>query len=265
MSFQTPITVKRALDQVQRHDYVLPAIQREFVWKPSQICRLFDSLMRGYPIGSFLFWRVERNNTRKFKFYGFMREYHQRDNPHCTSLTLPGDREVTAVLDGQQRLTALNIGLFGSHATKEPRKWWDNPDAFPRKRLYLNLMADAEDNEEGMYYDFRFLTEDRAAERDDRHLWFPVSQTVDLKPGPGIHSFLVKNGLGSNETAFGHIHQLYELVHQKPIVNFYLEEEQDLDKVLNIFIRVNSGGTVLSYSDLLLSIATAEWEDRDAR
>ena len=41
------------------------------------------------------------------------------------------------------------------------------------------------------------------------------------------------------------------------MIAFYLEKEQDLDKVLNIFVRMNSGGEPLSYSDLLLSIATA--------
>ena len=46
---------------------------------------------------------------------------------------------------------------------------------------------------------------------------------------------------------------------ERTIINYYVEEEQDLDKVLNIFIRVNSAGTVLGYSDLLLSMATAEW------
>jgi uncharacterized protein with ParB-like and HNH nuclease domain len=63
MSFQTPITIRDALDRIHRHDYVLPAIQREFVWKPEQIARLFDSLMQGYPIGSFLFWSVERDHV----------------------------------------------------------------------------------------------------------------------------------------------------------------------------------------------------------
>src|SRR5438067_7280444 len=115
MAFQTPITIKRALDNIHGHDYVLPAIQREFVWKPSQISRLFDSLMQGYPIGSFLFWKVERKTTREFKFYDFVCDYHQRDARHCPPLNMPGDREVTAVLDGQQRMTALNIGLLGTH------------------------------------------------------------------------------------------------------------------------------------------------------
>ena len=48
-------------------------------------------------------------------------------------------------------------------------------------------------------------------------------------------------------------------------ISYYLEKSTELDKVLNIFIRVNSGGTTLSYSDLLLSFATAQWENRDAR
>src|SRR4051812_4713549 len=96
MAFQTPVTIKRALENIHRHEYVLPAIQREFVWKPSQICRLFDSLMQGYPIGSFLFWKVDRENTRRFTFYDFVRDYHQRNAPHCPPLNLTGDREVTA-------------------------------------------------------------------------------------------------------------------------------------------------------------------------
>jgi len=54
MSYQTAITVKTTLDRIWKHDYVLPAIQREFVWNPKQICKLFDSLMQGFPVGSFL-------------------------------------------------------------------------------------------------------------------------------------------------------------------------------------------------------------------
>ena len=62
MAFQTPITIYKALGSIECSEYVLPAIQREFVWEPPKIVRLFDSLMRGYPIGSFLFWQVERGS-----------------------------------------------------------------------------------------------------------------------------------------------------------------------------------------------------------
>lgn len=64
MPYQTPITVKVALDRIFAHAYVLPAIQREFVCRPEQSCRLFDSLMRGYPVGSFLFWQVSARAGR---------------------------------------------------------------------------------------------------------------------------------------------------------------------------------------------------------
>jgi hypothetical protein len=57
--FQPAIPVAKILEGIHSSQYVLPAIQREFVWKPAQIEKLFDSLMRGYPIGAFLFWKVE--------------------------------------------------------------------------------------------------------------------------------------------------------------------------------------------------------------
>lgn len=47
MAFQTPITIRKAIESIRRKEHVLPAIQREFVWDTDQICRLFDSLMRG--------------------------------------------------------------------------------------------------------------------------------------------------------------------------------------------------------------------------
>ena len=81
--YQTGGTIKETIELVQRHEYVLPAIQREFVWKPEQIERLFDSLMQGYPFGTFLLWRVKAENSRRYRFYDFVREYHERDNPHC--------------------------------------------------------------------------------------------------------------------------------------------------------------------------------------
>lgn len=266
MAFQTPITIRQALTKIERNEYALPAIQREFVWPPEKICALFDSLLRGYPIGSFLFWTVEAGNSREFKFYDFVRDYHKRDSPHCPSLEITEPRQLTAVLDGQQRLTAFNIALRGSMAVKEPRKWWTSPDAFPRKRLCLNLAREAEENEAGLRYDFRFLTEERAADRSGGDLWFPVRQILDFKDaGPSIQAFLNRHGLAESEHAFRMLYELYAVVNDKPTISYFLEEEQDLDKVLNIFIRVNSGATPLSYSDLLMSIATAAWTDLDAR
>ena len=129
--YQTGGTIKDTLKAVQNSNYVLPAIQREFVWKPEQICRLFDSLMQGYPFGTFLYWKVEKANSSRYMFYGFVCKYHERDSPHCPQLPTFHDSDLTAVLDGQQRLTALNIGLCGSMAWRVPYKWKNNPNAYP--------------------------------------------------------------------------------------------------------------------------------------
>ena len=96
--------------------------------------------MQGYPFGTFLYWQVGAENSGKFKFYDFVLDHHERDNPHCPQLGPLPDKQLTAVLDGQQRLTALNIGLRGSMAWKRPRLWWNNPDAFPNMR-YKDRLA----------------------------------------------------------------------------------------------------------------------------
>jgi hypothetical protein len=259
-------TIAEALGRIQNKSYVLPAIQREFVWKPEQIERLFDSLMQGYPIGTFLFWKVEANTSGKFKFYDFVLNYHQRDAAHCPELGKIHHQSLTAVLDGQQRLTALNIGLCGSMAIKQPNKWWTNPDAFPVRTLRLDLLGALAADEEGAIYRFRFLDDTQAA-RDGSGHWFNVPDILGMKDGPAMLSALRKRGLDGDalENAYGTLDRLHRVVHSFNMVNYYEEESQDVERVLNIFIRLNSGGTILSYSDLLLSIAVAQWVKIDAR
>jgi len=268
--YQSGLTIKEALEAVSKNIYVLPAIQREFVWKPDQICRLFDSLMQGYPFGTFLFWKVEPERSGQFKFFGFVQNYHERDAAHCPELGLLPNRELTAVLDGQQRLTALNIGLRGSLAIKEPNKWRTNPNAFPRRTLHLDLLATRGEDEEGEAYRFRFLEADRAA-ADQEALWYPVPDIMGVPDNSQLSEWLFgkfqDRGLPKelHTDASRALHRLFNVVHTAPNLTFYTERSQELDRVLRIFIRMNSGGTILSYSDLLLSIAVAQWSKLDAR
>lgn len=264
--YQTGGTIHETLRLIAERKYVLPAIQREFVWKPDQICKLFDSLMQGYPFGTFLLWQLEAKNTGQYKFYEFVRHYHERDNPHCPPLEDQPNGSLTAVLDGQQRLTALNIGLRGSMTLKLPNKWWNNPNAFPKKKLYLNLLHVKEPDEDGVRYEFAFLTEDRASQMEADSCWYPVTEILSVTKTAEMVKW-VNSRLPQEKVddAFDVLDQLYQVVHNKILVAYYEEKSQDLDKVLNIFIRTNSGGTVLSYSDLLLSIAVAQWTKLDAR
>lgn len=264
--YQTGDTINDTLKSVQKGKFVLPAIQREFVWRPEQIARLFDSLMQGYPFGTFLFWKVEGCNSHQYKFYDFVRDYHESDNPHCPAHPVFHNTELTAVLDGQQRLTALNIGLCGSMAWRQPYKWKNKPDAYPKRWLYLDLLAiRGEADESGEKYRFMFLTEEQAHTNSSDECWFKVADILGMESGPPMLAWLIERLPQEKlNRAFATLNQLHQVVHTKHSISFYEEKSQSLEKVLNIFIRMNSGGTVLSYSDLLLSIAVAQWTS-DAR
>lgn len=268
MSFQTPITIREIVSDIISGRYYLPSIQREFVWEPLQIEMLFDSLLRGYPIGSFLFWYVEATQKNKFKFYKFLQNYHEQKQRHNEPAVLVGNAPITAILDGQQRLTSLVIALTGTYAEKAPYKWRSSEDAYPEKRLYLNLLRPADEEEVGKKFNFKFL-EPNQAEKNDRVFWFEVSRVFsEINDTSKVMEYILSHDVLRNDpTKFSSktLNELCDAVNKRPIVNFYLEKEQDLDRVLNVFIRANSGGTKLSYSDLLLSIATALWESIDAR
>ncbi|MBW2319889.1 MAG: DUF262 domain-containing protein [Deltaproteobacteria bacterium] len=271
MSYETAKIIAEIIEDIHRKKYLLPSIQREFIWTTYQIERLFDSLMRDYPIGSFLFWKVQKDKVKDYAFYELLREYHERDNTHNPKANVSGDDEITAILDGQQRLTSLYVGLKGSYAYKLPRKRWDNDLAFPRRELFLNLLNKSDDPE--FEYAFKFLTDIEAENNDEDHFWFKVGDILDMKELSQVNSFLIRNGIfdtsrydpDQSDFANNALSKLYNIIHMKPTISYFLEHSEKLDKVLNIFIRINSGGTELSYSDLLLSIASAQWEEKDAR
>lgn len=267
MSFQTAKTVEEMLTAIHKHEYLLPAIQREFVWGPDQIVRLIDSLMRGYPIGSFLLWQVEADTAAEYTFYDFLTHYHERDNPYAAKATVPAGQPTVAVLDGQQRLTALNIAVYGSHAEKKKYAWWNSTNAFPKKRLYLNLAEDPDDEELGIRYDLRFLADEEAEpEPGEAAKWFRVGDVLDFQDsGPDMLDAIMKRNLPAAQESYRRLHELHQALRVTRPMNYFLVSDQNPDKVLEIFVRVNSGGTPLSYSDLLLSMATNQWEGLDAR
>ncbi len=156
------------------------------------------------------------------------------------------------VLDGQQRLTSLYIGLKGTRTLKKKKARNDNPNAYEEKRLYLNLkrqpnMDNPEDN-----YEFEFHA--KTPENDKKHFWFKVGDILELK---SVINYAREHELDDEESAL--LENLKNAFCTKQLISYFEETEKDLDKVLNIFIRVNSGGVKLSYSDLLMSILTASF------
>lgn len=149
--------------------------------------------------------------------------------------------------------TALNLALYWAqrHFKKKGVRS-DNPNAYEEKRLYLNLkhqpnMDNPEDN-----YQFEFHA--KAPENDKKHFWFKVGDILELE---SVWNYAQEHGLEDNEVTL--LGELKDAFHTKQLISFFEEKEKNLNKVLNIFIRVNSGGVKLSYSDLLMSILTASF------
>ncbi len=259
-------SIKEVVDELNVR-YFLPDIQREYVWlkkaDEKKIEQLFDSILRGYPISSFLFWKLQKEDIAtsneqdsdklNFQLYQFITNYDER-KPHNEEMRIEEIRrdDLYIVLDGQQRLTSLYIGLKGTRTLKKKKARYDNPNAYEEKRLYLNLkhqpnMDNPEDN-----YQFEFHA--KKPENDEKHWWFKVGDILELK---SVVNYTREHDLGDGESEL--LETLNKAFHDKQLISFFEETEKNLNKVLNIFIRVNSGGVELSYSDLLMSILTASF------
>lgn len=265
--FAQPITIKEAIDNIISRYYLIPAIQRKFVWTSDKIEALFDSIMRGYPINSFMFWKITEQKVKEsFKFYQFLTDYREFFAEDNKDIDTTGNNDFYAIIDGQQRLTSLYLGLKGTFAYKMPRKWWkDDQESLPTRRLYLNLLSPNQHEDSTLEYDFRFLTEQEATHEDDKTKWYKVNNILRWGDKTAFWNYLKSEAIFSNQFAFNTITKLRDKIFEDKIINFYLEESQEIDTVLDIFIRTNSGGEPLSFSNLLMSYTTANWTVRDAR
>lgn len=262
--FATPITIKNAIDEIVRRTYLLPAIQRKFVWSADKVEVLFDSIMRGYPINSFMFWEIKDDHIKNnFKFYQFLTEYRSFFNEDNPDIDTKGYNDFVAVIDGQQRLTSIYLGLKGSYAYKMPRKWWvDNEDSLPTRYLYLDINKPLPDeNERQMHYDFLFLTDEeiRKDKQDLNRTWFKVNDILKFEDSNKLDDFIDEQTWRNKKFSKETIRKLRKVIFEDKLINYYLEKTQEIDIVLDIFIRTNSGGEPLNFSDLLMSITTANW------
>ncbi|UOS72224.1 GmrSD restriction endonuclease domain-containing protein [Helicobacter pylori] len=259
-------SIKNVVDELNVR-YFLPDIQHKYVWlkkaDEKKIEQLFDSILRGYPIGSFLFWKLQKEDIAKsdeqdenklnFQLYQFITNYDER-NPHNEKIYIEqiSRDDLSIVLDGQQCLTSLYIGLKGTRTLKKRGARNDNPNAYEEKRLYLNLkhQPNMDNPEDNCQFEFHA----KAPENDENHFWFKVGDILELE---SVWNYAEKQGIKGN--ALDLLEKLKDAFHTKQLISFFEEKEKNLNKVLNIFIRVNSGGVKLSYSDLLMSILTASF------
>ena len=182
----------------------LPNIQRAFVWSEDQICRLFDSILREYPIGTLLIWKT-RSKIRHRKFID-----NYRNVLRLTDFYMPEhDKKKCLVLDGQQRLQSLFIGLCGS---------------YEGRALYLDILSGEVAAPDDVKYRFAFLDSERAE--------FPWIKFKDLIFGPAnpmaAAKALIKQANGitpkDEEKISNHVGQVFKTFHSDDGISY-----QELD------------------------------------
>ncbi|MFC6907080.1 DUF262 domain-containing protein [Halalkalicoccus tibetensis] len=273
------MSIREAVDDLNESIF-LPAIQREFVWDTEQIIKLFDSVLRDYPIGSFLLWRVKDETADDQIKYKFIRNYINDsvypDDPNFkhvdyhnpkvpTTEKLPETQKL--VLDGQQRLTAFYIGLKGTYAEKKKYAQRRNASAWSNKQLYFNLFLDPDeelDDEMGLKYEFDFKRQQ--PEPTDNTYWFPVGDILELDPEEDVRELINELDLkdfGKDKwwVASENLRTLHNSITDSASLQYHEETTKNHERVLDIFIRTNDGGTPLSKSEILLSMATARWTE----
>lgn len=261
MNYET-ISIREVIRMINNKEMYLPEIQRGFVWKEKQVEKLFESVFVGYPIGTLLFWKTTKKdiNDNELVLYDFIKDFHERDNKDNKKASEIASNypDYYIVLDGQQRLSALYIGLQGSLAYKLPYLWWSSDSAFPQKKLYFNLDAkelndDEEDNKSSI---FKFF-DVRKVPDDDK--WFLASKILQFEQIGDILDYSDKNDLTKEQR--DNLAKFWEKINilNPPIIHYLTIKDTNYDDVLNIFVRLNSSGTPLSKPDLLFSTMLLDW------
>lgn len=257
------LSIKQLITDINSNKYYLPAIQRKFVWGEGKICRLFNSIMQDYPIGTFLFWELDAQKAREYTFYEFLKNYHERDSKNqLVNYNFPS--EIRGVLDGQQRISSMYIALQGVYCTKKKYAKTTNNSAYPERKMYINLLNDD--------YEFKFLTEKDAQNSKSGYFYLvrnilneledadaDSDSIVDelIESSPSRSDLLIENRRQAKKI----INRLLSKFDDNQLVSYFRIINKDLDDILDIFVRVNSGGTILSKSDLLFSTLVAHWEN----
>lgn len=268
MAEYTPMTIYDLIQKIDKGRVILPAMQRNFVWSENKICSLFESIMKDYPIGTFLFWMIDQNIFNKYVFNEFIRDYDEKlGDMQRGKRATASFSDYTAVLDGQQRITSLYMGVKGKYRTHLKGKPWDKPESYVDRYLCIDVLFVPKDDEE---YKFSFLPEEKINHFEknvngNTEYWIKISTVFEEDNVANMAD--ISDEIPENNDIIPHslrkearktLSTLYKGLRLIQNINFYSANNKSLQDVVDIFVRVNSGGQKLDSSDLMLSVATGE-------
>lgn len=274
----TPISIIDCIDTIHNNELYLPAIQRKMVWEKDKIINFFDSILRGYPIGTFIFWRLNNRIIKTYPFYKFLNNFderHENNNELIQRNILK--RKSLGVLDGQQRLSSIYLGLTGDYTYKKKgkSKKFESTN-FITSRLYINLFENKEFlNQSFNKYELAFLSDAEKNKIDNQHFWFELGEILNLKSDSAIgknidlkirkfkrdkKNIKIINKLIREKNRIIKILKLIRRkFHFEKILLYNSVSEDNIEKVVEIFQRVNSGGMELTKADLLFARLVSKW------
>jgi len=205
------------INEIQKGIIKIPKFQRDFVWTIDKTAKLLDSILKGYPIGTFILWQTdERINDIK--------NVGNLDIPDT-----PDGVKVQYVLDGQQRITSLFAAYLGAHIQKVGEK-----KITDYSNIVVNLDVDINDNDE------QVISEEPSY---DKHislcdvLNFSYSKAKELS---ARFSEAELEKIDTYSTAF----KTYEF-------STVVLRKEDIDSAIEVFTRINTGGQTLTLFEIM--------------
>lgn len=232
----TTLTVNQLIEKIDTGELGLPELQRPFIWKDSKVRDLFDSLMRGYPIGYLMLW--ECPSLEKKKSIGV--DLHSYDSP----------KEV--IIDGQQRLTSLYAVMKGKKVINSK---------FDEKSIIISYNPLQDKFEVGY----------QATKKDPEWIYNISDVYTTSSSFKFINSFIKRLSEyreckgevlteAEQDTISENINAIVNLKnHTLPVFDIKANAEEE--DVSEIFVRVNSGGVSLKQNDFILTLLSLYWDE----
>jgi Protein of unknown function DUF262 len=255
-----PRTLFRLIEDINQSLF-LPHIQRPFVWELDQMRRLFDSLMRNYPIQTLLFWRT----TDAIKARRFMPvvQWDPELSAYYEPLKSVAGPEKVFVLDGQQRLQTL-YALFAGGV---------EDDGGGSRESFFDVTSGLEIDVDGLLFRLAFAKQSPGAgwyrlrdlrehdhQRNAEEIAERLNDVLDAQPGESVEERKARE-----KRVRKNLSQLVGLLREER--HFWVEELDGVANaypykaILDIFVRVNSGGTKLDAADLMFAAMKQEWSE----
>ena len=217
------------ISEIQKGQIKVPKFQRNFVWSLEKTAKLLDSILKGYPIGTFILWETnERLNDIK-------------NIGNLELPAIPDDIKVQYVLDGQQRITSLYAAFLGAKIQKEGEKKITN-----YADIYVDLDGDVENNDDQIII----------SEKPEKDTFITLHEVLNFNEN------LLEIKEKFTDEQFKRIHQYAQTFSTYDFSTIVLRKE-DIDSAIEVFTRINTGGQTLTLFEIMSAKTYDEEQDFD--